>query len=230
MNETTTEIRPCCAPGCLEPGLSVGYAPFLSLCRAHLGAHHVGMERKYRHEFLYRVGAAEDLAEKYPTDGFTYVIYLPNGNVKIGYVGGEYNARGESYLVNRWAALTTELGFKDVGGRNPREGSHSAWYLPHPVAVLDGGESLEAQLHIKWDHLRVPVLGEQLYATPELIEWAQGLGFCERSKPHVNGPMRDGVRKSSYAEWVGHQTTVLAKKYGSEEKAVQAVRAQQLAA
>lgn len=231
MNETTKTEKPCAAwinetDQCGQPSIAVGYSDFLFLCRDHRGALHVGQQLKHLDEMFERIGVNGDLHEKYPTDGFVYVLYLPNGNAKIGHVrSSERDEKGRSPLVKRWAGLTNELGFKDTPSR---EGTHPAWFMPLPLAVLDGGESLEVDLHMKWKHLRIPMLGEQFHVTPEFHEWATSLGFSEKAHPHIFGPRVNGQLYSSWAEWCGYQEAQLYKKYGGQERHMEAIRMQQL--
>ena len=82
--------------------------------------------------------------------GYTYIIHLESGNIKIGY---------SAHLEDRFKRLRTELGPFKI------------------LAVIDGGETREALLHYKFNDLRVPNLRlEQFYPNPRLINYANRQG------------------------------------------------------
>ena len=91
--------------------------------------------------------------------GFTYIIYLPDSDrFKIGY-------------TSKPDALGLAKRFKDAKK-----------YFGNmlPVATLEGGRTLEACLHVKFDHLRIKTeLNEQFQASSELWAFALYHGHCK---------------------------------------------------
>lgn len=87
--------------------------------------------------------------------GHTYIILLPNGNIKIG-----YSAVPEHGLYDRWRNISREYG-----------------HHVKVISVIEGGRTMEALLHVKFDHLRVlDQLGEQFSPSAELIAFAIAQG------------------------------------------------------
>ena len=88
------------------------------------------------------------------TPGYTYVIRLASGNVKLGYTADPSMRR-----------------LKTLGGK-PNDN------IPvHVLAVLKGGESLEAVVQQRWSHLRVAGQMEEFHADPSLLQWASEQGI-----------------------------------------------------
>ncbi|MEU9331392.1 hypothetical protein AB0D91_48240 [Streptomyces canus] len=88
------------------------------------------------------------------TLGYTYVIRLNNGNVKAGYTASPDMRR-----------------LKTLSGK-PNEN------IPVQIlAVLKGGESLEAVIQNQWGHLRVQWAMEEFHADPSLLKWASEQGI-----------------------------------------------------
>lgn len=101
--------------------------------------------------------------------GSTYIVTLGNGNVKIGY---------SSNLEKRFKELDRELGPLRV------------------LAVMDGGETREAFLHYKFNHLRVSNLRlEQFHPEPELINYAHYQGISRLGLQALNKIPKDSSPK-----------------------------------
>jgi len=87
------------------------------------------------------------------TDGWTYVVRMANGNVKIGTT--------KKPELDRFQGLS----------RDKNDG------VPvHVLAVVKGGDSLEYLFHEKWFGLKVPKRMEEFHPDPDLLRWAEGLG------------------------------------------------------
>lgn len=126
------------------------------LCWFHFGT--------VRHDVSRRV--FEQLAVEYANDpslphspGATYILRLPNGNIKIGYTRG---GRGMAQaLQSRWSSLS-----RDFGGR------------VYPLAVVRGGVTMELFLHWKFDEYRLVGLPrEQFEASDDLSLFAMTAGM-----------------------------------------------------
>lgn len=88
------------------------------------------------------------------TEGWTYVIRLANGNVKIG------TTKNPDLIRFQGLSRETNQG------------------VPvHVLAVVKGGLSLEYLFHEKWFSLKVPGQMEAFHADPALLRWAEGLGI-----------------------------------------------------
>ncbi|MGX9889103.1 hypothetical protein [Streptomyces sp. NPDC002276] len=91
------------------------------------------------------------------TPGFTYIIRLANGNVKIGTTN-----RPKPNQVKR---------LKDLSDKRNQN-------MPVQVlALMSGGESLEALVQDQWKHDRVQGQMEQFYPYAPLLEWAERQGI-----------------------------------------------------
>jgi hypothetical protein len=147
--------------------------------------------KRYRNTTVRRISEAGDFTH---TPGFTYVIQLPDGLVKIGYSGDRVGNHGKPLLANRWKAISAE--FKQ---------SHPTDYMIRPLAVLEGGISQEALLHEKWEHLRIDdMYGERFKEDPELISWARGQGYTPSATAAVD----------DYADWYIAQVAKIADQIG----------------
>lgn len=114
-----------------------------------------------RSDMAYRVERVTSGGE----DGSVYVIRSSSGHIKIGHTKD---------LYKRLQGLTTD---KRINDGSPVE----------ILAVLSGGHETEAQLHHKFQHLRVwDSFGEQFLATPEIIEWASAQGLTAEGVRAVN--------------------------------------------
>ncbi|UUU23314.1 hypothetical protein [Streptomyces sp. DSM 40750] len=87
------------------------------------------------------------------TEGWTYMVRMANGMVKIGTT--------KNPELERFQGLSRE---KNQG-------------VPvHVLAIVKGGESLEYLFHEKWFSLKVPGRMEEFHPDPVLLRWAEGLG------------------------------------------------------
>jgi hypothetical protein len=108
--------------------------------------------------------------------GWTYIVRLPNDNLKIGYTG----------KVN-------QLGFSEEFGLSKRfqaaEREHGG--LVVPLAVLPGGYTLETELHEKFNDLRLKTLkDEQFKADETLLEFATASSIAPEAKPEIDDYIR----------------------------------------
>ncbi|MFE0509623.1 GIY-YIG nuclease family protein [Streptomyces sp. NPDC058964] len=151
-NETATQ---CAVIGCEEQATITEFngvkgAPSLALCSGHSWDFFWNYREKSR-----KLAAAihEANPDMNHTSGWTYVIRLANSHVKIGYTTDPSLKR-----------------IKTLSGK-PNQG------IPVQVlAVLKGGESLEAVIHRQWAHLRVQGAMEEFWPDPSLLQWAEEQG------------------------------------------------------
>lgn len=146
----------CVIDNCTTEGKSVELgqipgAPSLTLCSEHSWDLFWNAREKSRK-------LATAISEANPgmnhTPGYTYVIRLASGNVKLGYTTDPSMRR-----------------LKTLGGK-PNDN------IPVQVlAILKGGESLEAVIHEQWKHLRVQGQMEQFWPDPSLLHWAEQQGI-----------------------------------------------------
>ncbi|MFD4337207.1 hypothetical protein ACFWPP_08385 [Streptomyces anulatus] len=177
MNNRTNEIIACTA---LTEGTYCGadlhkgktYGPVnLPLCTLHAAQHFTFYTQTYRNNVL---GELEKAGTVSHTPGLTYVIELPNSRIKIG------TTRDAGTLVTRWKSISREYQAEGHEG------------FIEPLAVLEGGASLEASLHNRFRHLRIDdEFGEQFRAEPELTDYA----LAEGIPAHLN----DAV--TAYEQW-----------------------------
>lgn len=126
-----------------------------------------------------------------PTKGFTYVLRMDDGTVKIGKGG------------TKGSPLTKRL--TDLSNRSDENDG-----IPvHVLAVLPGGTSTELLAHHQWLHLRIPGCMERFYADPSLLAWAGEQGKAPEADQYLEkfqkwqedkhlDPKRNGAR-----EWAG---------------------------
>ncbi|ALO94123.1 hypothetical protein SHL15_2990 [Streptomyces hygroscopicus subsp. limoneus] len=146
----------CVMDNCNEPGQTkelghISGSPSLTLCSDHSwDLFWAGREKSRK----LAAAISEANPDMQHTPGWTYVIRLASGNVKIGYTGDPTLKR-----------------LKTLSGK-PNQS------IPVQVlAVLKGGESLEAVIQSKWGHLRVQGAMEEFHPDPSLLEWASGQGI-----------------------------------------------------
>jgi hypothetical protein len=145
--------------------------------------------KRYRNTIVRRISEAGDFTH---TPGFTYVIQLPDGLIKIGCSGDRVGNHGKPLLSNRWKAISGE--FKQ---------SHPDSYMIRPIAVLEGGISQEALLHEQWEHQRInDMYGERFNSDPELISWAKEQGYTPKATDAIN----------DYTDWYELQTSKISRK------------------
>ncbi|WP_329187814.1 hypothetical protein [Streptomyces sp. NBC_01428] len=153
---------------------------------------------------------ARDIYAVNPTakhvDGWTYIIRLVNGNVKIGTTANPSLKR-----------------LKDITSRDNQG-------VPvQVIAVMKGGASLEAIAQEEWIHLRVPGHMEEFYADPTLLRWAEKLGIHpdvaslddwllnkhnRRDMHEVSRAMKDhiGIDPMPFREWTAREAEFLTNK------------------
>lgn len=153
-----------------------------AMCDAHWAMHHEIAENRFRNDLIGRMDQEGILQH---TTGWTYVIQLPNGNVKIGCTGEGKAANGDGLVTYRWKRISQQ---------------HRG--LITPIALIRGGETRETLAHIQWQALRLPILGEQFIADPTLIEWARSQGFDPDAMDQVH----------AYADWYRKNITRYAEK------------------
>jgi hypothetical protein len=123
----------------------------LQLCSEHL--YEVSASRKRDARRI-----AKTLQELNPdlihSDGWTYVVRLSSGLVKIGYTGRD--------KLERFSELSTRA----------NEGQPV-----QVLAIMRGGETKEMAFHEQWMHLRVPGRSEQFYPDYSLLRWAEEQGI-----------------------------------------------------
>lgn len=150
----------CVIDGCTEQGETVTLgqipgAPSLTLCSQHSWDLFWDRKREARDMATAISDANPDMNH---TPGWTYVIRLANGSAKIGTT----NRPKERNKMKRLADLS--------GKRNEN--------MPVQVlALMKGGESLEALVQNQWKHDRVQGQMEQFYPYAPLLEWASEQGI-----------------------------------------------------
>ncbi|GAA3796513.1 hypothetical protein GCM10022403_032940 [Streptomyces coacervatus] len=87
------------------------------------------------------------------TEGWTYVVRMANGMVKIGTT--------KKSDLERFQRLS-----RDKNGGVPVQ----------MLAIVKGGESLEYLFHEKWFSLKIPGQMEEFHPDPALLRWAEELG------------------------------------------------------
>ncbi|MFD3560116.1 GIY-YIG nuclease family protein [Streptomyces sp. NPDC058686] len=152
-NENTTQ---CAVIGCNEQGKTTEFngvkgAPALTMCAEHSWDFFWAYREKGR-----KLAAAihEANPDMNHTPGYVYVIRLANSNVKLGYTTDPSLKR-----------------IKTLSGK-PNQGTPV-----QVLAVLKGGESLEAVIHNRWAHLRIQGAMEEFWADPSLLQWAEQQGI-----------------------------------------------------
>lgn len=146
----------CVIDDCQEQGKTVTLKeipgkPSFTLCTTHYWDFFWDRKREAR-EMATAISEAN--SEMNHTPGFTYVIRLANGNVKIG-------------MTNQ-AKLKRLKDLSDKRNQN----------MPVQVlALVRGGESLEAVVHNQWGHLRAQGVMEQFHPDLSLLGWAERQGI-----------------------------------------------------
>lgn len=156
----------CSVNGCTREAkpriYGTGTATFtLNLCnddRWNLAAHQNTKARELAAEM-----EEEGFFQERHTKGWTYVIRMDNGNVKLGMTGKEDLSRLQS-LSNSQGGVPVQV-----------------------LAVLKGGASRELLTHSQWLHLRVPGRMEQFYPDPSLLQWAEEQGIHPEAEEAIEG-------------------------------------------
>ena len=160
---------------CGEPGWPNQMAGLrIVTCREHYQEAYAAREAvaENTYHFLEQAGVISG-----HTPGWTYVVRLNDGNIKIGMVGGdsERNLRRRLY---------------EVGKR------YSDGIPVEVLALLKGGRSMELEAHGKWRPLRVTNKnGERFTETPELMEWIAEQGIHPSGKAVVEAHEEWRARK-----------------------------------
>ena len=145
----------CAISGCEEQATDRPYRiaenVYLNLCQPH--SYDVASRTKERaRQAIADLDAIGGISKHTP--GWTYVIRLSDGSLKIGTSG-----KG---IAERLQALTTK---------------YNAGVPVAVLAVVEGGESREMVYHQKWASLRIPGTMEAFHQDPSLIQWADSLGI-----------------------------------------------------
>ncbi|MET8976240.1 GIY-YIG nuclease family protein [Streptomyces sp. NPDC004539] len=146
----------CVIDNCNETGKTVTLKeipgkPSFTLCTEHYWDFFWDRKREAREMATAIHEADPDMTH---TSGYVYVIRLTDGSVKIGTTANPSMKR-----------------MKDITSRDNQG-------VPvHVLAVIKGGESLEALIHGQWSHLRVEGRMEQFHADPSLLQWAEQQGI-----------------------------------------------------
>ncbi len=145
------------------------------LCERHAAityAHNTTTYRSMLAKEAERAGLTLDLP------GWTYIIWLPNGRIKIGTSSSDEN------LVGRWINIS-----RDYRRRGFFDGIR-------PIAIIPGGAAEEDRLHRRFRDFRVEdEYGEQFRAEPELIAYAEMYGIPE-DKTHLVAEFEEAWARS----------------------------------
>jgi hypothetical protein len=130
---------------CSKPATEIGNLP---LCPEHRALHYTRTSGLTARKFVDYFAACPTAPH---SPGWTYIVQLPNGRLKIG-----CTARGNPGLVDRLQDLHRQYGARVV-----------------PLAVIQGGFTLEQVTHHRFRDLRVAgELGEQFEPDDELLSFA----------------------------------------------------------
>lgn len=153
MTDTTCKIDGCTEQGETTRLGQIPGAPSLTLCPGHYWDLFWDRKREAREMATAISEANPDMQH---TPGYTYVVRLDNGNIKIGYTGDPSMVR-----------LTS----KGLSGKRNNG-------MPvHVLALMKGGKSLEAKVQDQWKYNRVQGQMEQFYPYTPLLEWAERQGI-----------------------------------------------------
>lgn len=112
--------------------------------------------------YWYRVRTVQQMEEEgvlNHVSGWTYIVWLPNGRLKIGTSG---TSEGVS---SRWRKISKQ--YEGKGYTGPIK----------PIALIPGGVTREASLHGQFNEFRIKdEFGEQFLADPELVAYAESWG------------------------------------------------------
>lgn len=150
------EGRQCGEPGWLNRMLGL---PIVT-CRSHYNQAYAARERIAENtvHMLQKGGTLDK-----HTEGWTYVVGMNDGTVKIGMTKDSPEKRLREVSKKYNDAEPVEL-----------------------LAILKGGRSKELEVHGKWRLLRITDRnGERFERTPELTEWINEQGIHEETKEAV---------------------------------------------
>ncbi|MYT61585.1 hypothetical protein GTW29_33560 [Streptomyces sp. SID7834] len=148
----------CCIKQCQEPALrelsldGKAATAILDLCQSHTYMFTANQKQRVG-KFAQRLEAEGIFSRAGHTKGWMYVVRMSSGHIKIGFTAQEGLQRLLD-LSRYQDGIPVQI-----------------------IAVVPGGESLEALTHANWSHLRVPGRMEQFHADPSLLAWAEGLGI-----------------------------------------------------
>lgn len=186
----------CVMDGCTEQGKTVQLgqipgAPSLTLCSQHRWDL-FWWEREKSRKLAAAISEANP--EMQHTPGFVYVIRVASGRIKIGTTADPSMKRLKSLSDKRNQNLPVQV-----------------------LAVLKGGESLEAVIQQQWSHLRVQGQMELFWEDPSLLEWVGQQGIT----PEVDDLEDWLVSKHKRGTATGEQTQELRSliEQGSEAQA-----------
>lgn len=115
--------------------------------------------------YWYRVRTVQQMEEEgvlNHVSGWTYIVWLPNGRIKIGTSGTTGG------VVSRWKKISGK--YEGKGYEEPIK----------PIALIPGGVTREASLHGRFNEFRIKdEFGEQFLADAELVAYAESWGIPE---------------------------------------------------
>ncbi|MFJ9265152.1 GIY-YIG nuclease family protein [Streptomyces bacillaris] len=183
---TTCAIKECNRPAEKELVISTHHLPVsLELCQPHTYDMTINQKRRVG-KFAAHLEKEGIFEKGGHSEGWTYVIRMSTGHIKIGYTNGKQGPR-------RFQDLSREQGGIPV----------------QVLAVMQGGESLEALKHHEWAHLRVSGAMEIFHPDPSLLQWAEGQGIHPDAKEVLEAftDWQAGRHKSKQynnaAKWAG---------------------------
>ncbi len=151
-------MNTCALHGCDNPASTIKYN--LDFCQEHQFYGFNVLKVQMRGPFITK--GLEDGFIMH-SDGLTYIVALPNGNLKIGF------SRDTRTLSNRLSVFADEFnGRIDV------------------LAVLEAGMTMESYLHYRFMDYRIPYLTrEQFHDVPEIREFAEDYGIPDHIKTQL---------------------------------------------
>ncbi|MEU8853135.1 hypothetical protein AB0C48_00430 [Streptomyces sp. NPDC048556] len=183
---TICSIIECDAPAGERPTVISTYRLPISLHLCNEHTYDLAINQKKRiGEFAARLEEEGTFERAGHSKGWTYVIRVSSGYIKIGY--------------------TTQKGLVRLQKLSGDQGGVPVQVL----AVTQGGESREALAHKQWGHLRASGKQELFHPDPSLLAWAaeQGIdpasdiddfhGWAERKH---QDPKRNGAEKYAVTE------------------------------
>lgn len=160
------------------------YSPaHIPLCEKHAAQLYTYSTNTYRVNLVKKM---EEEGVLNHVSGWTYIIWLPNGRIKIGTSG---TSEGVS---SRWRGITRQ--YEAKGYDKPIK----------PIALIPGGVTREASLHGQFKEFRVrDEFGEQFLADPELVAYAESQGIPDDMQGLVTGYERYWNKRTNKQELAG---------------------------
>ncbi|WP_329306954.1 hypothetical protein OG322_24960 [Streptomyces sp. NBC_01260] len=196
---TEDQTSTCSANDCTREGrpriYDTGTATFtINLCDDdswNLAAHQSTKARELVAEM-----EEEGFFKEKHTKGWTYVIRMDNGNIKLGKTGKEDLSRlqtiSNSYQKHKGVPVQV-------------------------LAVLKGGTSTELLIHSQWLHLRVAGRMEQFHADPSLLKWAEEQGIHPEAAEAIEKFQQWQEKKHMGAKGTKSHAAEWAEKLGIKE-------------